>query len=294
MLHNKLQLIAKSYMSLMNKPPERKIRIVRQIERIAKEAGLSVDAVHNYFENISAILRDTGSDWIKDFPPRTATDNKTYNLIKESINNSHTQINIDTPPANEILKLLEELASRNTTISQKQIMELFDISLEYLDALLNTAISFYPTSGRELIKKAISPPHFFTDEGFFSTCKSHLTDLNDNILKNQFRDAAIKFALVETRPEQALFRKRVYLNCKGRCVISGCDVPEALDAAHLTGRNWRSGENAKEDGILLRKDIHALYDSMLIKIDDQGRVAVSSDALNSYEELNGKIADLPQ
>ena len=43
---------------------------------------------------------------------------------------------------------------------------------------------------------------------------------------------AARFVSVEARPEQASFRRRVFLAYNGMCVIIGCDVVEALDAAH--------------------------------------------------------------
>jgi hypothetical protein len=59
--------------------------------------------------------------------------------------------------------------------------------------------------------------------------------------------------------------------CGGMCVISGCNVDKALDAAHKKGRSWREGHNRAEDGFLLRKDLHALYDHNLLRISEDGR-----------------------
>lgn len=95
---------------------------------------------------------------------------------------------------------------------------------------------------------------------------------------------AARFASVEVRPTQAAFRRRVFIAFCGRCAISGCDVDKALDAAHLLGRDWRRGHNGPEDGILLRKDLHALYDSNLLKIHDGFRVEC---ALEHYRHFDG-------
>jgi len=83
---------------------------------------------------------------------------------------------------------------------------------------------------------------------------------------------AARFVSVEARPEQAAFRRKVFIACKGQCVISGCDVLKALDAAHKHDRDWRLGHNDAEDGYLLRKDLHALYDNNLLEITDKGEV----------------------
>jgi len=60
-----------------------------------------------------------------------------------------------------------------------------------------------------------------------------------------------RYMSVEVRQEQPAFRKAVFEAYGRRCAISGCDIPEVLEAAHLRGRNWRAGHNAATDGILL-------------------------------------------
>lgn len=96
-----------------------------------------------------------------------------------------------------------------------------------------------------------------------------------------------RFHLREVRPEQQVFRVSVFLACRGRCVISGCTVPEALEAAHLRGRDWRQGHNSRHDGILLRRDLHALYDAGFLDIDDRGIVRVAESARHDYGCFDG-------
>ena len=94
---------------------------------------------------------------------------------------------------------------------------------------------------------------------------------------------AARFASVEVRPDQAAFRRRVFTACQGRCVISGCSAERALDAAHRHGKEWRMGHNNACDGLLLRKDLHALYDSNLLTISDEGSVAFSAQVMSDYQ-----------
>jgi hypothetical protein len=93
---------------------------------------------------------------------------------------------------------------------------------------------------------------------------------------------AAQFAKIAVRPEQAAFRRRVFLEHKGACVVTGCTIPEALDAAHRDGRDWRRGHNSGADGLLLRKDIHALYDAKLIQIDDRNSVTIHPNVVAHY------------
>ncbi|UUZ72967.1 HNH endonuclease [Polaromonas sp. P1(28)-8] len=98
-------------------------------------------------------------------------------------------------------------------------------------------------------------------------------------------ERAKRFAQVEVRPDQAKFRDAVFLACEGRCVVSGCDVPEALEAAHLSGREWRNGQNAASDGVLLRRDLHALYDRGLLVLLEGGGVSLDPRVTTHYGEL---------
>lgn len=96
-----------------------------------------------------------------------------------------------------------------------------------------------------------------------------------------------RFSQVQVRPHQATFREAVFRKYDGKCVISGCNVPEAVEAAHLTGRNWREGHNSSEDGILLRRDLHALYDAGLLVISDDGLVHFDPKVVSHYQQFEG-------
>lgn len=104
---------------------------------------------------------------------------------------------------------------------------------------------------------------------------------------NDFEQRAARFNQVQTRPAQGKFRDEVFRACGGRCVVSGCAVPEALEAAHLKGRDWRLDHNSATDGILLRRDLHTLYDRGLLLIGETGEVKLSGDVLAYYGEFNG-------
>ncbi|QKV65307.1 HNH endonuclease [Pseudomonas sp. 43A] len=104
---------------------------------------------------------------------------------------------------------------------------------------------------------------------------------------DSLEDRAAKFCSVEVRPEQASFRRKLFIAYNGRCVITGCSVVQALDAAHRRGRKWRDGHNDIRDGLLMRKDLHALYDAGLLRISDDGYVQLVEGALEHYPELDG-------
>jgi hypothetical protein len=96
-----------------------------------------------------------------------------------------------------------------------------------------------------------------------------------------------RFAQVEVRTQQGAFRKAVFLACGGRCLVSGCRIPEALEAAHLEGRSWRAGHNAASDGILLRRDLHALYDAGLLSFTEDMLVRLNPAVREHYGAFEG-------
>ncbi|ABO60215.1 HNH endonuclease (plasmid) [Burkholderia vietnamiensis] len=97
---------------------------------------------------------------------------------------------------------------------------------------------------------------------------------------------AERFASVLVRQHQSKFRKAVFLAYGGCCAITGCAIPEALEAAHLHGRDWREGHNNAEDGVLLRRDLHALYDRELLSLVD-GIAHFDEQVLDHYEVYEG-------
>lgn len=72
----------------------------------------------------------------------------------------------------------------------------------------------------------------------------------------------------EARTGQAQFRKEVLKRCDSRCIITGADVPEALEAAHLVAfadrRLIKANVMDPLNGVALRADLHRLFDSGLL------------------------------
>jgi putative restriction endonuclease len=98
-------------------------------------------------------------------------------------------------------------------------------------------------------------------------------------------DATVGFALAKRRLQQANFRLAVFAHHGARCKITGCRVPQLLEAAHLRGRDWQQGHNAATDGIPLRIDLHRAYDRGLIELDAQHRlIAVTDELREQYAE----------
>ncbi|MDM3853879.1 MAG: HNH endonuclease [Aphanizomenon gracile PMC649.10] len=91
------------------------------------------------------------------------------------------------------------------------------------------------------------------------------------------------------RPEQAEFRRRLLNLYAGKCVITDYDVTTALIAAHIIPYKT-SQDDKPSNGLLLRADIHLLFDHHLIGIDPMTMtVRISPRLVNTkYAELEGK------
>ena len=68
---------------------------------------------------------------------------------------------------------------------------------------------------------------------------------------------------IATRQGQAGFRKNLLVLYKGKCAVTATRVEQILDAAHIIPYNGKQSNHPK-NGLLLRTDIHTLFDKGLI------------------------------
>jgi len=101
-------------------------------------------------------------------------------------------------------------------------------------------------------------------------------------------------AQIVRRRGQPEFRAKLLFAYEGRCAITGCDAADALEAAHILPYQGDSTHHVG-NGILLRADVHTLFDLGLVAIDSASMsVRVSPKLLNSvYGALSGMGVDLP-
>ncbi|MEW2376124.1 HNH endonuclease [Micromonospora sp. NPDC047812] len=95
-----------------------------------------------------------------------------------------------------------------------------------------------------------------------------------------------RLAQVTARQGQADFRRRLVEAYGGRCAITGCDTEAALQAAHISPYDGPA-TNRVTNGLLLRADVHNLFDRGLIWVDGQLRVRVKPEAAH-YAEWHGQ------
>lgn len=107
--------------------------------------------------------------------------------------------------------------------------------------------------------------------------------------ETKFHTALIEITKsLKKRQGQEKFRNALIEYYQGRCAISGCEIPGVLEAAHVEPYSL-SKNNNPNNGILLRADLHTLFDLNLIVIHPYSkRLEIKSPLLLSedYQKFN--------
>lgn len=107
------------------------------------------------------------------------------------------------------------------------------------------------------------------------------------------------FELTKRRRGQGSFRVAVEHAYQSRCAMTGTTIRPLLEAAHIQPYS-QGGEHDVPNGILLRTDLHRLFDAGLMSIDPEFTIRVSSNLrkeygdVGEYESLDGSKIRLPQ
>lgn len=102
-------------------------------------------------------------------------------------------------------------------------------------------------------------------------------------------------ASIVQRQGQAEFRRKLLKVYNYRCPITGCDAEPALEAAHIVP--YKGTEtNHVVNGLLLRADIHTLFDLYLISIQPRTyKIVLASELMaTSYKEFSERKLSLPE
>lgn len=98
---------------------------------------------------------------------------------------------------------------------------------------------------------------------------------------------------VVRRPGQSEFREAL-LRAYRMCAVTRCEVSAVLDAAHISPHIGEHSDHV-QNGILLRADIHRLFDEKLLAVDTKTMTVRISRSLmgTPYQELDGRELHLP-
>ena len=98
----------------------------------------------------------------------------------------------------------------------------------------------------------------------------------------------IQFEARRTRQGQGIFRKGLLVLYESKCALSGYTPNAVIDAAHIVP--YAEGQDHDlGNGLLLRADLHNLFDDGLLRIEPKKLVVELSKELSTspYAEMNG-------
>ena len=98
---------------------------------------------------------------------------------------------------------------------------------------------------------------------------------------------------IARRQGQPKFRRELLAAYDGCCAVTRCAVPAILEGAHI--KPYRGDHtNHVTNGLLLRADIHTLFDLRLLRVDPaKWTVDVSAQARSSYGSFHGQVLYIP-
>ncbi|MNS80952.1 hypothetical protein D3C72_1146490 [compost metagenome] len=187
-----------------------------------------------------------------------------------------------------------------------------DANVTLLDAWLGKPLPFtddYSRSVKQVKARLFSGSNtprtgyrFIDDSEWFAVCdrfldlmrraiRAHDTQGNyvQPLVEAEDDDGSVVNAKRKVRRNQSRFRLNMMELYGSKCSISGEGVVEVLEAAHIVG-HADTGINHTANGLLLRSDLHRLFDASLIAINPRSlAIAVSLDlAETEYQKLAGQ------
>lgn len=180
----------------------------------------------------------------------------------------------------EYWKSTKEFVSYNTT--SKVVMEENSHILEiYYGKNLNKHISpqetLWGVSKIHITNGATSGEVEWNDD---TAPETNNTNKTWNIIDNGLHKLPVKVVSKKIKRNQARLRKAL-LGIDASCAITGEKTVSVLEAAHIISSSEFGGE-VIENSILLRSDIHRLFDEKLFKISNSGEIVEINDGLSDY------------
>jgi hypothetical protein len=98
----------------------------------------------------------------------------------------------------------------------------------------------------------------------------------------------VQLRAIKVRQGQSQFREKLLSAYRRTCAVTGCKIVDLLEAAHIRPHAEEPNYHVS-NGLLLRADVHTLFDLRLLAIDSRLRVCLSPALLNSdYKTYDGK------
>lgn len=151
----------------------------------------------------------------------------------------------------------------------------------------------------EALRERVPVPGWFGDDGAARTLALEQIgaeiDARGGFTAADTTDAREReLRAIAIRRGQRRFREELLRAYEGRCAITDCDVEPALEAAHIVP--FRGDHtNVVVNGLLLRADIHTLFDLRLISVDPRRlSIEVAPILRSAYGDLSGRPLRVPR
>ena len=157
-------------------------------------------------------------------------------------------------------------------------------------------------------KVFLVPEKIFREQGTVVT-RINIITANSNLMSVQVQlenESAFDVSCIEEAKEkvsrsivlrrgQRQFREALLKAYAGACAVTGTSIQDVLEAAHIVAYQGTS-TNHVCNGLLLRSDIHALFDLGLLSIDPKTSCIYCSEQIRRevmYKELHGTKLSMP-
>ncbi len=132
-----------------------------------------------------------------------------------------------------------------------------------------------PNAVPHLRRPALLDPEAAEDQPFNP---ANQEDARDKVLRE-----------IRARRGQKKFREALVQAYEGRCAMTGCSVLDVLEAAHITPY-LGPATNHVTNGLLLRADLHTLFDTLLLAVDAETMKVLVAPTIEepAYRDLHGK------
>ncbi len=191
----------------------------------------------------------------------------------------------------ELINKLDDYKAKNSqdksSVTKTQIGCISLSNVEFWDEenwidLAETDIDF---------SKSIVKLKYYTTDDFNSSIST--IEENGYTLVNMDSEKLKKTRMVSERKGQSYFKLIVSTAYNNRCCVTGEITPELLEAAYIQPY-MNETSNHIQNGLLLRSDIHRLYDNNLLYIDEDFTIHISSKLISDYyKNFNNTKIKLP-
>jgi hypothetical protein len=155
------------------------------------------------------------------------------------------------------------------------------VQFRSLDPIKWYAHKYDDGSGRCLLVRGIKPDGVGNDSA-------------DPIDESLIRPDDVQQRAIKIRRGQAKFREDLLAAYRRTCAVTGCRIVDLLEAAHIRPHAEEPNYSVT-NGLLLRGDIHTLFDLGLLTVDTRRRVRLAPALLSSeYKIYDGKELKHPE